>query len=185
MFCAFSGPGCLKNNGGAMEKYGQISITIGALGIVIVLIGLFPGITGVKTTPGIGVLQVLIILLGFCILFTGAYLFVKKAFYSGMPTTLAQDIGIRLTLTGLVIAGAAGLADVLGFGSHPSTPTSRPLMGRLQTLAFIGNILVASSGVVIYALFGPHPQNSDHSDTSSETPPVSPDGDQPPVNNGG
>ncbi len=144
-----------------MEKYGQISITIGALGIVTILIGLFPGIVGLEAAAGVGVLQVLVILLGFTILFTSAYVFVKQNFYPGLPTTLAQDIGLRLTLTGLLIAAAAGLADVLGFGSHPSTATSRPLMGRLQALAFIGNILVASAGVLIFALFGPHPSDSD------------------------
>ena len=76
-----------------MEKYSQISITLGALGIVIALIGLFPGIVGLETVEGVGVLQVLVILLGFTILFTGAYLFARQVFYPGMPTTLAQDIG--------------------------------------------------------------------------------------------
>ena len=43
-----------------MEKYGQISITIGALGVVITLIGLFPGIVGLEASEGVGVLQVLV-----------------------------------------------------------------------------------------------------------------------------
>jgi len=144
-----------------MERTSEISISIGALGVVITLIGLFPGIIGLETAEGVGVLQVLVILLGFTILFTSAYYFAKKTFYSGQPSTLAQDIGIRLTLTGLLVAGAAGLADVLGFGSHPSTPGSRPMLGRLQAVAFIGGILLASSGVVIYALFGPQPGNDE------------------------
>jgi hypothetical protein len=144
-----------------MERYSEISISMGALGVVITLIGLFPGIIGLEAAEGVGVLQVLVILLGFSILFTSAYLFAKKAFYSGQPTTLAQDIGIRLTMTGLLIAGAAGLADVLGFGSHPSTPTSRPMLGRLQAVMFLGGILLASSGVAIYALFGPPPNDGE------------------------
>ncbi len=142
-----------------MERTSEISISIGALGVVITLIGLFPGIIGLEAAEGVGVLQVLVILLGFTILFTSAYFFAKKTFYSGQPSTLAQDIGIRLTMTGLLIAGAAGLADVLGFGSHPSTPGSRPMLGQLQALAFLGGILLASSGVAIYALFGPPPEN--------------------------
>lgn len=138
-----------------MGRYSEISITVGALGIVITLIGLFPGIVGLEAAPGVGVLQVLVILLGFSILFSSAFFFAKKAFYDGQPATLAQEIGIRLTLTGLLIAGAAGLADVLGFGSHPSTPDSRPFLGRLQAIVFTGGILLASSGVLVYALFGP------------------------------
>jgi hypothetical protein len=153
-----------------MEKYSQISITLGALGIVITLIGLFPGIIGLETVQGVGVLQVLVILLGFSILFTGAYLFAKQVFYPGQPTTLAQDIGSRLTMTGLLIAAAAGLADVLGFGSHGAAENTRPLLGRLQAIVFVGGILLASSGVIIFAVFGPAPDEEDDSDDEN-TPP--------------
>ena len=152
-----------------MEKYGQVSITIGALGVVIALIGLFPGIAGLEAAEGVGVLQVLVILLGFSLMFLGAYLFAKGTFFSGMPNSLAQDIGIRLTLTGLLVAAAAGLADVLGFGSHPNSENTRPLLGNLQALGFIGGILMASSGVVIYALFGP--SQAEDSSPPDDTPP--------------
>jgi hypothetical protein len=154
-----------------MEKYSQISITLGALGIVITLIGLFPGIIGLETVEGVGVLQVLVILLGFSILFTGAYLFAKQVFYPGQPTTLAQDIGTRLTMTGLLIAAAAGLADVLGFGSHGAAENTRPLLGRLQAIVFVGGILLASFGVIIFAVFGPAPDDDDDSDDEN-TPPM-------------
>jgi hypothetical protein len=153
-----------------MEKYSQISITIGALGIVITLVGLFPGIIGLETVEGVGVLQVLVILLGFSVLFTSAYLFARQVFYPGLPTTLAQDIGIRLTMTGLLIAAAAGLADVLGFGSHGPTEGTRPLLGRLQAIAFVGGILLASSGVVIFAVFGPSQKKKSDSDGEDDAP---------------
>lgn len=151
-----------------MERYVQFSITISALGVVIALIGLFPGIAGLEAAEGVGVLQVLVILLGFSLLFLGAYIFARKAFYTGQPRTLAQDIGVRLTLTGLLIAAAAGLADVLGFGSHAPTPDARPLLGRLQALAFIGGFLVASAGIVIFALFGPTPRDGDENPPEEE-----------------
>ncbi|MBN1564742.1 MAG: hypothetical protein JXA10_12925 [Anaerolineae bacterium] len=144
-----------------MERYSQTSITIGALGIMLALIGLFPGIIGLETVAGVGVLQVLVILLGFSFIFIGAYIFVNQMFYPGLPTTLGQDIGIRLTLTGLLIAAAAGLADVLGFGTHGATNNTRPLMGRLQALGFIGGFLIASLGVGLFALFGPDQDEQD------------------------
>lgn len=151
-----------------MEKNGQVSITIGALGVVIALIGLFPGIAGLEAAGGIGVLQVLVILLGFSLMFTGAYIFARQMFFSGMPNSLAQDIGIRLTLTGLLIAAAAGFADVLGFGTHPNTEDTRPMLGTLQALGFIGGILIASSGVLIYALFGPAQDDEESPLTDTE-----------------
>lgn len=146
-----------------MERTNETSIIIGVLGIVVTLMGLFPGIIGLDAAPGIGVLQVVVILSGFSLLFLGAYEFVFRAFYRGTRRTLAQDVGIRLTLTGLVIAAAAGLADVLGFGSHPPTPSTRPLLGELQATVFVGGFLVASAGVVIYALLGPSTQPDDTS----------------------
>jgi len=160
-----------------MERYVQVSITLGALGVVITLTGLFPGIAGLEAASGVGVLQVLIILLGFSLLFIGAYIFAQRAFFAGLPRTLAQDIGIRLTLTGLLLAAAAGLADVLGFGSHAPTEESRPLLGNWQAAAFIGGFLIASSGVLIYVLFGPsHPETPDlpDSDKDTATPPDQP-----------
>lgn len=153
-----------------MENYGQICITIGTLGVVITLIGLFPGIIGLEAAEGIGVLQVLVILLGFGILFIAAYLFAKQAFYPGQPTTLAQDIGTRLTMTGLLIAAAAGLADVLGFGTHITGDYDRPLLGQLQALFFIGGILIASSGVVIFTLFGPSDDEENGNGNSTTLP---------------
>jgi hypothetical protein len=151
-----------------MERYSQVSITIGTLGVVITLIGLFPGIAGLETTEGVGVLQVLIILLGFTLLFTGAYIFAKQMFFSGLPSTLAQDIGVRLTMSGLLFSAAAGLADVLGFGSHSPTATERPLLGDWQAVAFIGGFLIASSGIVIFVLLGPdHPESSSEDTTQT------------------
>lgn len=152
-----------------MQKNSQISITIGTLGIMLILIGLFPGIVGLETVQGVGVLQVLVMMIGFSLMFAAAYIFVKQTFYPGQPTTLAQDIGIRLTLTGLLIAAAAGLADVLGFGSHPPTTIQRPLLGYLQTAFLVGGILIGSLGVLVYTLFGatedmPNPSNNDENE---------------------
>jgi hypothetical protein len=144
-----------------MERYSQVSITIGTLGVVITLIGLFPGIAGLEAASGVGVLQVLVILLGFSLLFTGAYIFAKQRFFPGLPSTLAQDIGVRLTMTGLLFSAAAGLADVLGFGSHAPTKTQRPLLGNWQAVAFIAGFLIASAGIVIFVLFGPEQPESD------------------------
>ena len=138
-----------------MDRDGQLSITIGVLGIVVTLIGLFPGLIGLETVEGIGVLQVLVILVGFSLLFLGAYVFVKETYFSGQPNTLGQDIGVRLTLTGLVLAGAAGLADVLGFGTHTPSQADRPYLGAWQAAVFLGGFLLASAGVVVYTLFGP------------------------------
>ena len=138
-----------------MGKLSQVGIAVAFLGGVIALIGLFPSLIGFEQTPGIGILQILVILAGFSILILGAVIFVESTFYVGIPHNLAQQVGLRLSMTGLVIATASGLADVLGYGSHPlGVEGQRPLLGNLQAAGLIGGFMIASLGVLIFALMG-------------------------------
>lgn len=139
---------------GTDNRLSQAGVAVVALGVVITLIGLFPGVVGLDPTPGIGILQILVILGGFAVTILGAYIFVQSNYYAGIKHNLAQQIALRLSLTGLLIATASGLADVLGFGSHPPGPNQRPLLGPLQVAGMIGGFVIASIGVVMFAVMG-------------------------------
>ncbi|NJL92643.1 MAG: hypothetical protein HC915_02395 [Anaerolineae bacterium] len=120
------------------------------------LIGLYPGITGVEPQRGIGVLQVIIILVGMLLIISGAMLFVKIGFYAGVASTLTQRIAVRLSLTGLLFSAAAGLADVLGYGSNPAeTPEMLPILGVYQAWGMVLGFVVAALGVLIFGAAGP------------------------------
>lgn len=152
-----------------MGKLSQAGIAISLLGGVVALIGLFPSIIGLEQAAGIGILQILIILIGFSILIFGAYIFVQSAYYAGVRHNLAQQIAVRLSMTGLLIATASGLADVLGFGSHPlGLEGQRPLLGTWQATGVLGGFVIASLGVIIFALMG-HPEPPDNPDNSGLT----------------
>jgi hypothetical protein len=144
-----------------MQRVAQFGIALGALGAVLTFMGLFPGVTGLRPTAGIGIMQIFSILTGFMLLILGALIYVKFTFYTFKPANLAQQIGIRLALTGLLFAAMAGMSDVLGFGSHPIESQSGILFGVLQAFGIIGSFLIASIGVLVYAVTG------------------SPDGDEP------
>ena len=138
-----------------MGKLSQAGIAVALLGGVITLIGLFPGVIGLESAAGVGILQILVILAGFSILIAGAFIFVQSAYYHGIKHNLAQQIGLRLSMTGLVFAAACGMADVFGFGSHPiGVEGQRPLLGPYQTLGLIGGFVIASLGVLIFTLLG-------------------------------
>ena len=62
---------------------------------------------------------------------------VKVTFYIGVKSTLLQQIGVRLMLTGLLFAAIAGLADILGFGSHIRDDISDIFFGSLQGIGII------------------------------------------------
>lgn len=137
-----------------MPRVAQFGIALGALGAVLTFMGLFPGVTGLQPNPGIGIMQLFTILVGFTLLILGALIYVKFTFYVSKQANLAQQIGIRLALTGLLFAGMAGLSDVLGFGSHLVDAPSGIFFGVLQAMGIIGSFAVASLGVMIYAVTG-------------------------------
>ncbi len=135
-----------------MQRVAQLGIALGASGAVLVLVGLFPGLTGIAPTPNIGIAQIIAMLAGFYALVLGALLYAKFTFYENIPSSLMQQIGVRLALTGLVFASLSGVADILSFGSHELS--SEVLMGPLQLVGVLGNFLVSSIGVLIYVWAG-------------------------------
>ena len=143
-----------------MSRFGQVGIAFGALGVVVALMGLFPGVTGVEETPGIGIVQVFMLLLGYAFLVFGGLIYVKFTFYLGVESNLTQQIGIRLMLTGLLFAAIAGLADILGFGSHLRTQTTDIFFGGLQGIGIIAFLTLSSFGVLLYTVAG-NPQLSE------------------------
>ena len=151
----------LKEHPPQVDRLAQLGAVIGLLGLVLAFMGLFPGTLGLDPTEGIGVLQISLTLIGFGLLDWGAYIYVKATWFRGKPYTLGQTIAIRLTLTGLLIAAAAGLADLLGFGTHAAAGS---LLGPWQAAGFVFGIVVSALAVVIFALSG------DFSDDESAPP---------------
>src|SRR5262245_60190759 len=137
-----------------MIRGAQLGIALAALGMMLTFMGLFPGVTGVQPVAGIGLAQIVTILVGVSLLIFGGLIYVEFSFSAHTPANLAQQIGWRVAVTGLVFSGMAGLADILGFGSHPRTATSDLLSGAWQAAGMIGGFFVASIGVLIYALTG-------------------------------
>lgn len=137
-----------------MARIAQLGIALGALGMMLTIMGLFPGITGIDPTPSIGIVQIMAILTGFTLVIFGALLYVKFTFYPNTPSNLAQQVGTRLALTGLVFAALSGLADISGFGSHTRSLAVDVFLGPLQAVGVIGNFILSAIGVLIYAMTG-------------------------------
>jgi hypothetical protein len=138
----------------SMVRVAQFGIVLGAWGFVLLIVGLFPGVLGRPPTPGVGLVQLLAIWAGFSLLVFGALLYVKFTFYTTVPSNLAQQIGSRLGLTGLVFAAIIGLADVVGIGSSQGIAAGDILVGQLQIIGIIGSFFLSSLGVLIYTIAG-------------------------------
>lgn len=143
-----------------MIGIGQFGIVVAALGVVLALMGLFPSVTGIQTAAGVGVVQFVSILVGFALLDFGALMYVRYTIYAKVASNLIQQIGVRLTLTGLLLAGLTGLADFLGFGSHARGAGGDVFFGQLQALGLVGSLLISALGVMIYAVTGNPPNDS-------------------------
>lgn len=137
-----------------MARIAQFGIALGALGTVLTFMGLFPGVTGLPPASGIGIMQIVTILVGFVLLIAGALTYVKFTFYVSKKANLVQQIGVRLALTGLLFAVMMGMADIVGFGSHLRSDNVEPLFGVLQAVGIIGSFGLAALGVLIYAVSG-------------------------------
>lgn len=137
-----------------MVRIAQFGIALGVLGVMLTIMGLFPGITGIEPTSAIGIVQIFTILAGFTLLIMGAIIYVKYTFYARKSANLAQQIGVRLAATGLIFSAMGGLADVLGFGSNLRTEIGDIFLGPWQAAGIIGGFAIASLGVLIYAVAG-------------------------------
>ena len=137
-----------------MWRFAQVGIALGALGVMLCLMGLFPGVTGAVPTVGIGLVQVVMVLIGYGLLILGALTYLKFTFFLDVPSTLVQQIGNRLALTGILFAALAGLADILGFGTHIRDDVADIFFGQLQLIGILTSFALSSVGVLVYVLAG-------------------------------
>jgi len=124
----------------------------GFLGIVLrgiaLFLGLFPFAVGLDDTPGIGVTQIVVIVIALFLIILNAYLIVYALVHRGHPRRLLRDVGLRLGMSGLVFVAAAALADIMGFGSH--TTGGSPVLGGLQAAGMLAGFVLSAIGVLIY-----------------------------------
>ncbi len=137
-----------------MWRFSQVGIALGALGGIICFMGLFPGVTGAQPTIGIGLIQVMMVLFGYTMLILGALTYLKFTFFLDVSVNLAQNIGTRLALTGILFATLAGMADILGFGTHIRDDTGELYFGQLQMIGILASFGLSSLGVLVYVLAG-------------------------------
>ena len=123
--------------------------TLVAVGFAVFLFGVFPDALELDETPGLGLLQIVTFLFGITVMTGGASLYMYATRHRAHAPRLRDDVGVRLMATGVVIAYASGLADILGIGSHFGV--ERPLFGALQAAGVAVGVAVIIVGVALYA----------------------------------
>ncbi len=131
------------------SRLAYLGVAVVATGFALFVIGIFPGLIRLDITPGVGVLQILVFLFGLTLMTLGSYIYLYATRHRDRPPRLREDIGGRLMATGVVIAYASGLADVLGIGSHYGL--ERPLFGWLQAGGVAFSVLIIIVGIILYS----------------------------------
>ena len=131
------------------SRLARLGVAIIVAGFFVFILGLFPELINLGITPGIGLLQISLFLLGIAIMTLGAYTYAYATRHRARPRRLREDIGVRLMATGLVVAIATGFADVLGIGSHFGA--ERPLLGPLQAIGIFLGVAIIGIGILMYS----------------------------------
>ncbi|MBE7434078.1 MAG: hypothetical protein HS100_09170 [Anaerolineales bacterium] len=96
----------------------RLSLVIIFIGLFIFMVGAKPAYFGWDRSPVVGFVQIVVFLFGLAFICLGGYLGLHSLWW-GIERTIVSDIGSRLVATGYVFSVFAGLADIVGMGSHP------------------------------------------------------------------
>ncbi|MCE7861850.1 MAG: hypothetical protein DYG86_18945 [Chloroflexi bacterium CFX2] len=96
----------------------RLSLVIIFIGLFIFMVGAKPAYLGWDRSPVVGFVQIVVFLFGLAFICLGGYLGLHSLWW-GTERTIVSDIGSRLVATGYVFSVFAGLADIVGMGSHP------------------------------------------------------------------
>ena len=139
-----------RSDGEEISQLTRAGVAGVVFGFTIFLIGMFPVIVNLDLNPGVGILQLITILLGIGVMALGGYIYAYATRHRSTPHRLREKIGLRLMGTGYVICAVSGLADVLGIGSH-NIPHALPYFGLWQSSGLVSGLLLIVIGVLLYA----------------------------------
>ena len=147
------------SNGGFRIRMGMILMLVG---LVIFLVGATPDLFGLDRSPVIGFVQIAVFLIGLAIICLGGFVCLN-ALWHKHPKTILADIGLRLVLTGFVIAIIAGMADIFGFGTQLAPEI--PYYGPWQAMGVLFGEIVIVVGFIFQV---PFRQHSDQEEADSD-----------------
>ena len=120
------------------------SISLFVLGLILF------GLLFVEISPGFGMVQMFILLLGLTAVTLAVFIQMYSVRPSDSPRSLQADIGIRLAATGLVFAFVSGLSDLISIGTHVQPRFGHPFVGWLQLTGIALGAISIVVGVLLY-----------------------------------
>jgi hypothetical protein len=137
----------MNNENGKRLRYYAMAILF-FIALVLIIIALTADLSGVDRTPGFGMIQMVLFLLGVTFLTFGIFVYLRGL--HPVTKSLQASIGTRLAATGLMFAYVAGLADLFSIGTHPHPDYGRPFVGWLQISGIGLGIFSILLGILLY-----------------------------------
>jgi hypothetical protein len=136
----------------------RVGLTTTLIGFLVFLLGTRPSLFWLDRSPVVGFVQIAVFLIGLAFICIGGYMSLAILWKPGTHS-IAADIGLRLVATGYLISVFSGMADVFGFGSHPSPMV--PYFGPWQARGVeIGEIIIAA-GFLLLIPYNHHKNKSE------------------------
>jgi hypothetical protein len=152
-----------KSNGNFRLRMGMILMLVG---FFIFLIGAVPDLFGLDRSPVIGFVQIAVFLIGLAIICLGGFICLN-VLWKDHPRTILADIGLRLVLTGFVIAVISGMADIFGFGTQLAPAI--PYYGRWQSMGVLFGEITIILGFIFQIPFSLPPNGEESEPTRQDT----------------
>lgn len=127
-----------------------LNLILFTFGLLCVGLALGAPFLKIDNTPGFGMIQMMVFLIGLTLLTLAGFLQISTLRQTDTPRSLQADIGIRLGATGLVFAYISGLSDLLGIGTHIEPNFPRPSVGWLQLIGLGLAIVLITLGMVLF-----------------------------------
>lgn len=125
------------------------TVVLFIMGSILIFFSQAADALGLDRTPGFGMAQMFVFLVGLTSLTLGAFVYIR-GLQQNRSRSLQASIGTRLAATGLIFAYAAGLADLLSIGTHPHPDFGRPFVGWLQLFGILLGIASILLGILLF-----------------------------------
>lgn len=120
------------------------------IGVFLIIGAIVAELYKLGPTPGFGVLQTLVFLLGITALTVAIYFHLSGLRPPDAPSSLQAEIAVRLSATGLVLCYVSGFADLIRIGTHVAPEFDRPFIGPLQLSGLLLGLIVLGAGMLLY-----------------------------------
>jgi len=141
-------------NGAPLDqsRLARAGIALIVAGFFVFVVGIFPALIRLDLTPGFGVTQILVFLVGLGLMALGGYVYMYATRQRARQRRLRHEVGVRLVATGYVLCCVSAIADVIGIGSHNVPEFPEPFFGWWQSSGVLLGVLVIIVGLFLYAM---------------------------------